>query len=65
MNEIELSLTPKQVDLLFPALKQAESAYTQQGNYKACKGLTELYATLHKQVYTYGQIEEDDDSTYH
>lgn len=61
MNEIELHLTPKQVDLLFPALKQAESAYTNQGNYKVCKGLTELYNTLHTQIYTYGQIGEDDD----
>jgi hypothetical protein len=57
-HEIEISLTPKQVDLLFPALKQAESAYTSQGNYKACKGLSDLYDTLHKQIYTYGQMED-------
>lgn len=58
---VELELTPKQVDLLFPALKQAESAYTMAGNWKACKGLTDLYDTLHKQVYTYGQLEEDNE----
>lgn len=57
---IELELTPKQIDLLFPALKQAETAYTNQGNWKACKGLTELYDTLHTQVYTYGQVDETD-----
>jgi len=55
---VEIELTPKQVDLLFPALKQAESAYTTQGNFKACKGLSDLYDTLHKQIYTYGQMED-------
>ena len=58
LNEVELTLTAKQVDLLFPALKQAESAYTQLGNYRACKGLSDLYDTLHKQIYTYGQLED-------
>lgn len=57
---IELELTEKQVDLLFPALKQAESAYTSMGNWKACKGLSDLYDTLHRQIYTYGQLEETD-----
>jgi hypothetical protein len=56
---IEVELTPKQVDLLFPALKQAESAYTSAGNFKACKGLSDLYDTLHKQIYTYGQMEDE------
>lgn len=60
---IELELTEKQVDLLFPALKQAESAYTSQGNWKACKGLTALYDTLHTQVYTYGQVKEGDNES--
>jgi len=55
---IEVELTEKQVELIFPALKQAESAYTSQGNFKACKGLSDLYATLHKQRYTYGQMED-------
>lgn len=58
MELVEIGLTQKQVDLLFPALKQAESAYTTQGNFKACKGLSDLYDTLHKQIYTYGQLEE-------
>jgi hypothetical protein len=56
---IEIELTKKQVDLLFPALKQAESAYTTAGNWKACKGLTDLYASLHTQIFTYGQLEEN------
>lgn len=55
---IEVELTQKQVDMLFPALKKAESAYTQAGEWKACKGLSDLYATLHKQVFTYGQTED-------
>jgi hypothetical protein len=55
---IEVELTQKQVDLLFPALKQAESAYTDEGNFKACKALTEIYNSLHRQIYTYGQLEE-------
>jgi hypothetical protein len=53
---IEVELTEKQIDLLFPALKQAESAYTEAGNFKACKLLSEIYDSLHKQIYTYGQI---------
>jgi hypothetical protein len=56
---IEVELTPKQVDLLFPALKRAESYYTAEGNYKACKGLSDLYDMLHKQIYTYGQMEDE------
>lgn len=58
MSLVEVELTQKQVDLLLPALKQAEQAYTTLGMFKACKGLSDLYATLHKQIYTYGQLEE-------
>lgn len=58
---IEVELTQKQVDLLFPALKQAEIAYTTKGMFKACKGLSDLYATLHKQIYTYGQVDQMED----
>ena len=57
---IEVELTKHQVDMLFPALKQAESAYTQAGEWKACKELTKLYAELHKQIFTYGQVTEDE-----
>jgi hypothetical protein len=55
---IELELTEKQVALLFPALKQAESAYTQAGEWKACTELNKLYKELHKQIFTYGQVNE-------
>jgi hypothetical protein len=55
---IEVELTEKQVDLLFPALKKAESAYTQAGEWKACKELTKLYEELRKQIFTYGQLQE-------
>lgn len=57
---VELSLTLKEIDLLFPALKMAESGFTQTGNFKACKALTALYAGLHKQVFTYGQVGEEE-----
>jgi hypothetical protein len=58
---IEVELTKQQVELLFPALKQAESAYTQSGEWKACKELTKIYNELHKQVYTYGQVSKDEE----
>lgn len=57
---IEVELTKQQVDLLFPALKQAESAYTQAGEWKACKELTKLYSALHTQIFTYGQVNENE-----
>lgn len=53
---IEVELTKRQVDLLFPALKAAETAFTTAGNFKACKELTKLYASLQKQIFTYGQV---------
>lgn len=53
---VDIELTQEQVNLLFPALKQAESAYTQAGNWKACKELTKIYDELHKQIFTYGQV---------
>lgn len=54
---IEVELTEKQVGLLFPALKEAESVYTKEGNWKACNAITSLYTSLHTQIYTYGQME--------
>jgi len=55
---VEIELTQEQVKLLFPALKQAESAYTQAGQWKACKELDKLHRELHKQIFTYGQVED-------
>lgn len=57
---VELTLTLKEIELLFPALKMAESGFTEAGNFKACKALTTLYAGLHKQVFTYGQVDEEE-----
>ena len=57
---IEIELTRQQVGLLFSALKQAESAYTQCGDWKACKELDKMYKELHKQIFTYGQVAEDE-----
>jgi hypothetical protein len=56
---IEIELTQEQVTLLFASLKQAESAYTQAGAWKACKELNKLHQELHKQIFTYGQVEEE------
>jgi hypothetical protein len=53
---VEIELTQEQVKLLFPALKKAESAYTEAGEWKACKELTKIYNELHKQIFTYGQV---------
>jgi len=53
---IDIELTQEQVKLLFPALKAAESAYTEAGSWKACKELTKLYDELRKQIFTYGQV---------
>lgn len=57
---IDVELTRSQVDFLFNALKMAESGFTQAGNYKACKTVSELHASLHKQIFTYGQADEDE-----
>ena len=54
---VELELTQQDVRILLSGIKQAESAYTEDGRYKACKEVSELYAKLYKQVFTYGQYE--------
>jgi hypothetical protein len=54
---IEIELTEQQVAILFPALKQAESIYTQEQEWRASKEVSKLHAELHKQIYTYGQVE--------
>ena len=55
---VDVELSHKQVDFLFNALKMAESAYTQTGNWKASKTVSEIHRELHKQIFTYGQMEE-------
>jgi hypothetical protein len=55
---IEIELTREQVDFLFPVLKKAESSYTNDGEWVACKKLTKLYNELYKQIFTYGQATE-------
>lgn len=57
---IEIELTRDQVDFLFTSLKMAESGFTEAGNYKACKTVSALHASLHKQIFTYGQADEDE-----
>lgn len=57
---VDISLANKQVDFLFNALKMAESAYTEAGNWKACKTVSEIHSELHKQIFTYGQDLESD-----
>lgn len=53
---VELELTKQEVELLLAALKMAESAYTDRGNFKACRGLTKLHSSVWKQTFTYGQV---------
>lgn len=56
-NLVEVSLTQKQVDLLFPALKAAESQFTTDGKFAACEKLSVMYDTLRKQIYTYERVD--------
>lgn len=53
---VEVELTKEQVTLLFAALKQAESGYTESGAWKACKELGKLHESLHRQIFTFGQV---------
>jgi hypothetical protein len=55
---VEIELTRQQVEMLFTSMKAAESAYTEAGQWKACKELDKLHRELHKQIFTYGQVEE-------
>lgn len=55
---IEVELTHKQINLLMPALKIAESAYTDEGHWKAAADVGKIFADLHRQIYTYGQMED-------
>jgi hypothetical protein len=57
---IEVELTKHQVDLLFPAIKQAELAYSNLGKWKACQELNKLHTELYKQIFTYGQVDKDE-----
>lgn len=54
---VELELTQQDVRVLLSSIKQAESAYTDIGRYANSKQVSELYAKLYKQVFTYGQYE--------
>lgn len=54
---VEVELTHQQVDLLFASLKQAETKFTDDGNFKACKDLSKMYESLRRQIFTYGQVD--------
>jgi hypothetical protein len=56
---IEVELTEHQVAILFSAFKQAETLYVQEQKWKASNEVSKLHGELHKQIYTYGQLEED------
>lgn len=53
---VEVELTREQVALLFSAMKQAESGYTEAGAWKACKELVKLHDSLYRQIFTFGQV---------
>ena len=56
---IDVTLTRKQVDVLLPALKTAESAYTTKGDFQASKLITALHVELQKQLFTFEKVEEN------
>ncbi len=55
---IEVELTHKEVDLLFASLTQAHTRFTDLGNYKASTALAKMRDSLHRQIFTYGQLED-------
>lgn len=54
---VELELTQHDIRVLLASVKEAEGNYTDSGRYANSKQVSELYAKLYKQVFTYGQYE--------
>lgn len=53
---VEVELTRKQVDLLFAALKEAETGFTTRGMFDVCEKLSVMYSSLHKQVFEFEEV---------
>lgn len=54
---VEVELSRKQVDLLFAALKEAESGFTTRGMFDVCKNLSVMYDSLRRQVFDFEEVE--------
>lgn len=57
---VDVSLTHKEVATLLASLKTAEQTFTTLGEYSICKNLTKLYDSIWKQIFTYGQVTEEE-----
>ena len=55
---VEVELTRKQVDLLMASLPQAQTKFTDDGDFKASTAVSKLREDLYRQIFTYGQMED-------
>lgn len=56
---VEFEIPQDRVLLLFAALKQAEIKFTDHYNFQAAKNVSKLHDSLYRQVFTYGQVDEE------
>lgn len=57
---IQIDLSKDQFGVLMNALKEAEGSFTGSRMYKGASDVSKLWMDLHKQVFTYGQVMEDE-----
>lgn len=57
---VQVDLTRKQVDLLFAALKEAESGFTSRGLFDVCQNLSVMYDSLRRQVFDFEEVTDAD-----
>lgn len=55
---VEIELTHKEVELLMASLPQAQDRFTDHGDFKASTAVSKLRENLHRQIFTYGQMED-------
>ena len=55
---VDVELSRKQVDLMFAALKHAESKMTELGLFDACIKVSELHSSLWEQIHSYEKVED-------
>lgn len=55
---VEIELTHKEVELLMASLPQAQDRFTDRGDFKASTAVSKLRENLHRQIFTYGQMED-------
>lgn len=56
---VEIELAQKEVHLLLSGMKLAEVEFGNQQEWKASKAISKLYDTLYRQIFTYGQMKEE------